>query len=133
MITIAKQKELVAAAMNVRGEAWAPYSQFRVGAALLTADGEIITGVNMESSSYGLSVCAERNTIACAVAKGKREFTAMAVVSRGGVTPCGACRQVIYDLCGNIDIVLADETGAIKDTTTTQELLPFAFGDKDLG
>ncbi len=133
MIDINKQKELINTAMEVRKNAYAPYSNFHVAAALLCADGEIISGINMESSSYGLSVCAERNTIATAVAKGKKDFIAMAVVSKNGVTPCGACRQVIYDICGNIDIILGDEKGNIQDTTTMQVLLPKAFSHKDLG
>lgn len=133
MISIDKQKELVNAAMNIRKNAYAPYSNFHVAAALLCTDGEIITGINVESSSYGLSVCAERNTIATAVGKGKKDFEALAVVSRQGVSPCGACRQVIYDICGNIDIVLADEQGEIQDTLKMVDLLPRAFGQKDLG
>ncbi len=132
MIDILKQKELVSAALDVQKNAYAPYSNFKVAAALLCADGEVITGINMESSSYGLSVCAERNTIATAVAKGKKDFIAMAVISRNGVTPCGACRQVIFDICGDIDIVLGDENGNIKDTTTMKVLLPKAFSQKDL-
>jgi len=132
MIDILKQKELVSAALEVQKNAYAPYSNFKVAAALLCADGEVITGINMESSSYGLSVCAERNTIATAVAKGKKDFIAMAVISRNGVTPCGACRQVIFDICGDIDIVLGDENGNIKDTTTMKVLLPKAFSQKDL-
>ena len=133
MININKQNELIDAAMKVRGNAYAPYSNFQVAAALLCADGEIITGINMESSSYGLSVCAERNTIATAVAKGKKDFIAMAVISRNGVTPCGACRQVIFDICGDIDIILSDGNGNIQDTTTMKVLLPMAFSHKDLG
>ncbi len=133
MININKQNELINAAMKVRGNAYAPYSNFQVAAALLCADGEIITGINMESSSYGLSVCAERNTIATAVAKGKKDFIALAVISRSGVTPCGACRQVIFDICGDIDIILSDGNGNIQDTTTTKVLLPMAFSHKDLG
>ncbi|MEA3392027.1 MAG: cytidine deaminase [Candidatus Marinimicrobia bacterium] len=133
MININKQNELINAAMKIRENAYAPYSNFQVAAALLCADGEIITGINMESSSYGLSVCAERNTIATAVAKGKKDFIAMAVVSRNGVTPCGACRQVIFDICGNIDIILGDEKGSIQDTITMKVLLPKAFSHKDLG
>jgi len=133
MININKQNELINAAMKVRGNAYAPYSNFQVAAALLCADGEIITGINMESSSYGLSVCAERNTIATAVAKGKKDFIALAVISRSGVTPCGACRQVIFDICGDIDIILSDGNGNIQDTTTTKALLPMAFSHKDLG
>jgi len=132
MIDINKQNELIKAAVEVRKNAYAPYSNFKVAAALLCADGEIITGINMESSSYGLSVCAERNTIATAVAKGKKDFIAMAVISRNGVTPCGACRQVIFDICGDIDIILGDEKGSIQDTTTMKVLLPKAFSDKDL-
>ena len=133
MIDIIKQKELVGAALDVQKNAYAPYSNFKVAAALLCADGDIVTGINMESSSYGLSVCAERNTIATAVAKGKKDFIALAVISRNGVTPCGACRQVIFDICGNIDIILGDEKGDIHDTTTMEVLLPKAFGQKDLG
>ena len=133
MININKQNELINAAMKVRENAYAPYSNFQVAAALLCADGEIVTGINMESSSYGLSVCAERNTIATAVAKGKKEFIAMAVVSQNGVTPCGACRQVIFDICGNIDIILGDENGSIQDITSTKVLLPKAFSHEDLG
>ena len=133
MININKQNELIDAAMKVRGNAYAPYSNFQVAAALLCADGEIITGINMESSSYGLSVCAERNTIATAVAKGKKDFIALAIISRSGVTPCGACRQVIFDICGDIDIILSDGNGNIQDTTTTKVLLPMAFSHKDLG
>ena len=133
MINKNKQKELIDIAMSVRDNAHAPYSQFKVSAALLCEDGEVISGINVESSSYGLSVCAERNTIATAVAKGKKDFLAMAVVSRNGVTPCGACRQVIFDICGNIDIILADENGTIQDITDMNALLPKAFGPKDLG
>jgi len=133
MININKQNELINAAMKVRENAYAPYSNFQVAAALLCADGEIVTGINMESSSYGLSVCAERNTIATAVAKGKKDFIAMAVISRSGVTPCGACRQVIFDICGDIDIILGDGNGNIQDTTTMKVLLPKAFSHKDLG
>ena len=133
MIDINKQNELIKAAIEVRKNAYAPYSNFKVAAALLCADGEIVTGINVESSSYGLSVCAERNTIATAVAKGKKDFIAMAVISRNGVTPCGACRQVIFDICGDIDIILGDEIGNIQDTTTMKVLLPKAFSHKDRG
>jgi cytidine deaminase len=133
MIDQDKQHALLEAALNVRRQAYAPYSQFYVGAAVMTDDGSIISGVNMENSSYGLSVCAERNTLACAVAQGRRKFLAMAIVSKGAVTPCGACRQVIYDICGNIDIILADENGHVRKITQTRDLFPEAFGDKDLG
>lgn len=133
MIDQNKQNDLIEAAVNVRKQAYAPYSKFRVGAAVLCEDGTIVSGVNMESSSYGLSVCAERNTLAAALAQGKRKFKAMAIASKGAVTPCGACRQVINDICGDIDIFLADESGKVREVTKTRELLPEAFGDKDLG
>lgn len=132
MIDKNKQKELVEAALKVRKQAYVPYSNFRVGAAVLCEDDTIISGVNMENSSYGLSVCAERNTLATAVAQGKRKFRAIAIASRGAVTPCGACRQVIHDICGEIEIILADENGNVREVSSTHELLPEAFGDKDL-
>ncbi|MDD3966578.1 MAG: cytidine deaminase, partial [Candidatus Marinimicrobia bacterium] len=118
MINQDKRKALLAAAQKVRNEAYAPYSGFRVGAAVLSKDGSIVSGINMENSSYGLSVCAERNTLAAAVAQGKHDFEAIAVVSEGGVTPCGACRQVIYDICGDIEIILADTDGTVRKSTT---------------
>ena len=114
MININKQNELINAAMKVRENAYAPYSNFQVAAALLCADGEIVTGINMENSSYGLSVCAERNTIATAVAKGKKDFIAMAVISPSGVTPCGACRQVIFDICEILILFLVMEMGIFR-------------------
>lgn len=132
MINKQQQKKLTAAAKDTRGNAHAPYSDFQVGAALLGGSGKIYTGVNVESSSYGLSVCAERNAVAAAVAAGEREFRALAIVSKGGVTPCGACRQVLYDICGNIGIILADRNGDIREITEVKTLLPEAFGDKDL-
>lgn len=132
MIDKNKQKQLIKAALEVRKQAYVPYSNFQVGAAVLCEDDTIISGINMENSSYGLSICAERNTLAAAVAQGKRKFKAMAIVSRGAVTPCGACRQVIHDICGNIEIILTDENGKVREVSSTQELLPKAFGDKDL-
>jgi len=132
MINKQQQKKLTAAAKDTRGNAHAPYSDFQVGAALLGGSGKIYTGVNVESSSYGLSVCAERNAVAAAVAAGEREFRALAIVSKGGVTPCGACRQVLYDICGTIAIILADRNGDIREITEVKTLLPEAFGDKDL-
>ncbi len=132
MINKNERQKLASAASEIRKKAYAPYSSFRVGASLLSDDGGISGGVNVESSSYGLSVCAERNAIASALANGKRKFLALAISSRGAVTPCGACRQVIHDVCGNIDIILGDENGNIREITSTAALLPEAFGDKDL-
>src|SRR4051812_41082927 len=102
---------LFAAALAVQQRAYARYSGFLVGAAVLTSTGEIFTGCNVENASYGLTICAERVAISAAVAAGHREFTAFALASRGGVTPCGACRQVIAEFCEVLPIWLVDSEG----------------------
>lgn len=123
---------LIRAACKVRENAHAPYSHFRVGAALEGKDGKIFTGVNVESSSYGLSVCAERNAVAKAVADGESSYRRLVVASPGGVSPCGACRQVLWDICGDIDVVMVDEKGTVTRQMKTSELLPAAFDEKNL-
>src|SRR5574337_1751521 len=92
-----RQQQLVKAAARARKAAVAPYSGFKVGAALLTRGGEIISGANVESASYGLTCCAERVALFSALTAGKRNFQALAVVSAGGATPCGACRQLLAE------------------------------------
>jgi len=126
-------KSLAEKAVEAKSKALPTYSDFHVGAALLTEDEIIYTGCNIESSSYSLTICAERTAIFKAISEGERKFKAIAVAgdTEGFISPCGACRQVISDLCGNIDVVLVNgknETRVVK----TSELLPFAFGDKDL-
>ncbi|MCK4715310.1 MAG: cytidine deaminase [Candidatus Marinimicrobia bacterium] len=108
-----------------------PFSKYPVGAALQTEDGTIYSGCNIESSSYGLTVCAERNAIASAVVNGHKKFLAMAVFSLNGATPCGACRQVIWDICGNIPIYIFDRSGH-KKMYWTKDLLPNPFDDTKL-
>lgn len=108
-----------------------PYSHYPVGAAVLTEDGKIFSACNLESSSYGLSVCAERNAIAVAIAAGVKRITAMAIWSKNGATPCGACRQVIWDICGEIPIYIIDVDGNEK-CYFSSDLLPIPFGDKKL-
>ena len=126
-------KKLVKAAIEAKEKALPTYSKFYVGAALLTNDKKIFTGCNIESSSYSLTICAERTAIFKAISEGEREFKALAVAgdTEGFTSPCGACRQVISDLCGEIDVVLINSNGdyTIKKTS---ELLPYAFGNKDL-
>lgn len=124
-------KNLINAAKEVRKNAHAIYSNYRVGAAVLTDDDKIITGCNVESSSYGLSCCAERTALFCAVSEGHHDFKALAIVTKDGGSPCGACRQIIWDLCGDIPIYISDENGNI-DKTTSKELLPNAFDDSSL-
>lgn len=123
---------LINAALHARENAYAPYSQFKVGAALADSKGNIYRGTNVEASSYGLTVCAERNAVGAAVVAGAREFDSIVVASDKGVSPCGACRQVIFDICGDIDVILVNDQGDIVNKTTAGKLLPNAFSDKDL-
>lgn len=120
-------KELLAAALAARKNAYAPYSKFAVGAAVRTADGKIFTGCNVENASYGLSCCAERCAIFAAVGAGERKFTVLCVVAdtKEPVSPCGACRQVMAEF--NIpEIILANTNGDVK-IYTPEELLPYGF------
>ncbi len=123
--------ELIAAAAAVRERAYAPYSRFLVGAALRAADGTIFAGCNVENASYGLTICAERNAIAQAIAAGTRDFTAVAVVSENGVTPCGACRQVLVEFGPEMMVIVVDMRGR-RRIYTLAELLLDAFGPKHL-
>jgi len=123
---------LIAKAMEARKKAYAPYSNFAVGAALLAKSGRIYTGCNVENASYGLSICAERTAVFKAVSEGEREFEALAVVTDKGVTPCGACRQVLMEFGDDIQVIVADVTGRYR-VFGLQELLPEAFNSKDLG
>ena len=126
-------KQLAESAIKAKKNALPTYSNFFVGAALLTNENKVYTGCNVESSSYSLTICAERNSIFKAISEGERKFKAIAVAGDTAdyISPCGACRQVISDLCGEIDIILVNANGdyIVKKTS---ELLPFAFGDKDL-
>jgi cytidine deaminase len=119
---------MVEAATSVRGRAWAPYSGFAVGAAILDADGCVHVGCNVENASYGLSVCAERHAVAAAIAAGTRVFTAVAVVTDSSppASPCGACRQVLAEF-GDFPVILANLAGE-RRITSVGALLPDAFG-----
>ncbi len=123
---------LIAAATEVRLRAWAPYSGFAVGSAVLTEDGRIFAGCNVENASYGLSICAERNAVAAAVAAGVRRLAAVAVVTDVSppVAPCGACRQVLAEL-GDFPVVLANLAGEQR-LSSVGALLPLAFSAADL-
>ena len=126
-------KSLAEKAVEAKSRALPTYSNFHVGAALITEDDKIYTGCNIESSSYSLTMCAERTAIFKAISEGERRFKAIAVAgdTEGFISPCGACRQVISDLCGNIDVILVNSKNETK-VMKTSELLPFAFSDKDL-
>ena len=126
-------KHLAESAIKAKQNAIPTYSNFFVGASVLTNEGKVYSGCNIESSSYSLTICAERNAIFKAVSEGEREFKAIAVAgdTEDYISPCGACRQVNSDFCGEIDVILVNGNGdyIVKKTS---ELLPFAFGDKDL-
>ncbi len=121
-------ERLIRYARKAKRHSHAPFSRFHVGAALLASNGKIYTGCNVESSSYGLTMCAERTALFKAVSEGGRKFRAIAIVSDddGFTAPCGACRQVILDLAGHIDVVLADRRGNVR-VFTVNDLLPHPF------
>ncbi len=129
-------RRLIRAAMEARHNAYAPYSDFAVGAALRDGGGEIHSGCNVEISSYGLTLCAERVALFAAWASGVRHCTALAVVGPGSggapTPPCGACRQVIWDLAEGATVYLATLDGRAQ-IWTASELLPGPFGPADLG
>ncbi|HNZ95933.1 MAG: cytidine deaminase [Acidobacteria bacterium] len=119
---------LVSAALAVRRQAYAPFSRYPVGAALALAGGGIVTGCNVENRSYGLSICAERNAIAAAVARGERQFTALVVATASSppAAPCGACREVLAEFCADLPILLVNEAGE-RRLTSLAELFPDRF------
>lgn len=124
-------QELVAAALEARMQAYAPYSHYHVGAALLTRDGEVIPGCNVENAAYGSTICAERVALTSAVAQGRRDFVAIAVATANGGSPCGSCRQVMAELGLDMVVYISDEAGNYT-TTSVRELLPDSFGPQRL-
>ncbi len=127
-----KRRRLLRAAAAARHRAVAPYSNFKVGAALLTRSGAIFTGANVESASYGLTCCAERVALFHALTSGKKQFVAVAVVARapGGPMPCGACRQLLAEYAADAEVWVADSR-ALNSVKTfwVRDLLPAAFVD----
>jgi cytidine deaminase len=124
---------LISIALASRTNAHAPYSKFQVGAAVLTADGEIFAGCNVENASYGLTICAERVAVGTAVAAGHKEIVAVAVASSGGHSPCGACRQVLSEFGPAMEVILIDADDLTKTRTTTlAALLPEQFSSAAL-
>ncbi|MEI6778381.1 MAG: cytidine deaminase [Chloroflexales bacterium] len=125
---------LAEAALAARERAYAPYSHFHVGAAVLTAAGNIFLGGNIENAAYPMTICAERVAIFSAYAAGEREIVALAVVTPTDdvASPCGACRQVILELAPHSTIILLNLSGAQR-LVTPQDLLPFGFGPAQLG
>ncbi len=128
MMDIDERDELIRAALDAQQRAFCPYSNFPVGAALRTASGAIYQGVNVENASFGLTICAERVAASAAVAAGNRDFTAIAVATRGGATPCGACRQFLAEFNPALPVIMVDSTRPDKiEETTIDVLLPGRF------
>ena len=131
-LTEEKQRELIQLANEVRLRAYAPYSNYQVGAALLTTTGEIFTGANVENAAYGVTMCAERSAVFSAVSTGQREFVAIAVATHNGGSPCGSCRQVLSEFGLEIEVFQVDVEGKLIQHNTVRDLLPGAFQGKDL-
>jgi cytidine deaminase len=127
------RSRLIDLALEARERAYAPYSNYQVGAALVTSSGKFFKGCNVESAAYPTSMCAERVAIFKAVSEGEREFVALAVVTSNAGTPCGACRQVMAEFGRDTLVLIADGEGKLKQEAKVSELLPGAFGPGDLG
>jgi cytidine deaminase len=126
------KKKLVALAAQARQWAYAPYSHYAVGAALLTASGKIYDGVNVENAAYPVTICAERVAVFKAVSEGERHFAALAVVTKNGGSPCGSCRQVLAEFGLDTVVLIGNEKGELLKETNVRELLPEAFTPEDL-
>lgn len=128
-----ENKELIEMAKKAMENAYSPYSNFKVGAALLSKDGQVFLGCNVENASYGATICAERTAITKAVSDGVQDFVKIAVVasSEHFASPCGICRQVLFEFMPNGSIVLEDKEKGIKEFSL-MELLPLGFGGKDI-
>jgi cytidine deaminase len=127
------QQQLLKMALDARSSAHAPYSRFHVGAAVLTASGDAFAGCNVENASYGLTICAERAAVCAAVAAGHKQIVAVAVVTKGGHSPCGACRQVLAEFGPTMEVIMADADDTSRVTTTTlDKLLPSSFSASSL-
>lgn len=132
-ITPQDEQALVKLANETRKHAYAPYSNYKVGAALRTKSGRVFTGVNVENAAYPDSLCAERTAVFKAVSEGEREFEVIAVVNDNGGSPCGSCRQVLAEFGLDTQVILADGQGKVVMQTTVGELLPNAFQPHHLG
>ncbi len=132
MLTDEMKEKLVESALGVRRWAYAPYSEYAVGAALLTSSGKVYDGVNIENAAYPTSMCAERVAVFKAVSEGEKNFPAIAVATSNGGTPCGACRQVLSEFGSDTIVLIVNGEGKIIQETTIADLLPGAFGPEDL-
>lgn len=127
-LTPEQESRLIQRAVQARQWAYAPYSHYLVGAAILTASGKVYDGVNVENAAYGDSICAERTAAVKAVSEGEREFVAIAVATANAGAPCGACRQVLSEFGLHAPVVIVDAEGQVRARTTVAALLPLSFG-----
>jgi len=132
ILTDEERRALIDLANEARRRAYAPYSNYPVGAALRTRSGRIFTGCNVENAAYPTSMCAERVAIYKAVSEGEKEYEVIAVVTPNGGTPCGGCRQVMAEFSLDTVVLIADGEGRLVQETTVGRLLPGAFTPKDL-
>lgn len=133
MLTDELRQKLIETALVARQWAYAPYSQYHVGAALLTASDRIYDGVNVENAAYPSSMCAERVAVFKAISEGEKDFVALAVASSNGGAPCGACRQVLAEFGLDTLILIVNSKGEVVQETPLASLLPSAFQPEDLG
>ena len=127
-----KTQQLIDIALHERQWAYAPYSKYRVGAALLTASGRIYEGVNIENAAYPTGICAERVAIFKAVSEGEREFETIVVATQNGGSPCGSCRQVLAEFGLTTRVIIVNVEGTIMWDTTVRDILPDAFTPEKL-
>lgn len=131
-LTAETRRLLIAAAQDARAFAYAPYSHYSVGAALLTRDNRIFGGCNIENASFGGTICAERTALVKAISEGEYHFSALAVVTENGGAPCGICRQMLYEFAPDLLVIIADETGHVHHEMPLRALLPLGFGPAEL-
>lgn len=131
MIAI-NDRGLVEAALEGSKNAYIPYSNYRVGAALQTASGEVFSGCNVENAGYSPTICAERTAMVKAISDGHQQFACIAVVSRDAGSPCGVCRQFMFEFAPDMQVIMADLDGQVRMVTTAAELLPHGFGPANL-
>lgn len=132
MLSTEAIQALQSQAVAVREQAYAPYSNYLVGAALLASSGEVYTGANVENAAYPASMCAERAALFAAVSRGERAFEAVVVATENGGAPCGSCRQALSEFGERLQVVTTDLEGKLYLNTTLDQLLPHSFGPGDL-
>lgn len=132
-ITTNESRALVQAAIKAAKHAYAPYSNYPVGAAIKALDGTIYGGCNVENAAYPASICAERVALVKAVSEGQRQFESIAVVTHNGGAPCGICRQALYEFAPDLLVIIADMDGKVHTVERLYDLLPHGFGPSSLG